>query len=98
MTLDITIDYTEDFNQARTITRTLNVEVMEAFIEPTPDPSIGGGEEIPIVTEESALQKVWRFILGLFGLDSAPPSNSDPGIVPADPQEKPIEPIPGGRG
>ena len=98
MTLDITIDYTDDFNQPRTITRTLDVEVMEAFIEPTPDPSIGGGEEIPIQTEESALQKVWRFILGLFGLDSAPPSNSDPGIVPIEPQEKPIEPIPGGRG
>ena len=98
MTLDITIDYTDDFNQPRTITRTLEVEVMEAFIEPTPDPSMGGGEEFPIQAEESALQKVWRFILGLFGLDSAPPSNSDPGIVPIEPQEKPIEPIPGGRG
>ena len=98
MTLDITIDYTDDFNQPRTLTRTLEVEVMEAFIEPTPDPSIGGGEEFPIVTEESALQKVWRFILGLFGLDSAPPSNPDPGIVPIEPQERPIEPLPGGRG
>ena len=98
MTLDITIDYTDDFNQARTITRTLDVEVMEAFVEPTPDPSTGGGEVIPTPQEENALQKVWRFILGLFGLDSAPPSNGDPGIVPIEPQEKPIEPIPGGRG
>jgi hypothetical protein len=100
MTLDITIDYTDDFNQPRTIVRTLEVEVMEAFIEPTPDPSVigGEGEPRPIPGEESALQKVWRFILGLFGLDSAPPTNGDPGIVPVEPQEKPLEPIPGGRG
>ncbi|MCI0555137.1 MAG: hypothetical protein L0287_29670 [Anaerolineae bacterium] len=97
MTLDITINYTDDFNQPRTITRTLEVEVMEAFIEPTPDPSVGGGEAIPIPTEESALQKIWRFILGLFGLDSAPPSNGDPGIVPVEPQEVPLPgPNPGG--
>jgi hypothetical protein len=100
MTLDITIDYTDDFNQPRTITRTLEVEVMEAFIEPTPDPSVigGEGEPMPIPGEENALQKVWRFILGLFGLDSAPPTNGDPSIVPVEPQEKPLEPIPGGRG
>ncbi|HZM20834.1 MAG TPA: hypothetical protein VFC02_03760, partial [Anaerolineales bacterium] len=97
-TLDITIDYTDDFNQARTITRTLEVEVMEAFVEPTPDPSLGGGEEIAIPDEENALQKVWRFILGFLGLDSAPPSNGDPEIVPAEPQEKPLEPVPGGQG
>ena len=100
MTLDVTIDYTDDFNQPRTINRTLEVEVMEAFIEPTPDPSVigGEGEPMPIPGEENALQKVWRFILGLFGLDSAPPSNGDPGIVPVEPQEKPLEPIPGGQG
>ena len=98
MTLDITIDYTDDFNQARTITRTLEVEVMEVFVEPTPDPSLGGGEGIPIPDEENILQKAWRFILGLLGLDSAPPSNGDEGTVPVEPQEKPLEPVPGGQG
>ena len=95
MTLDVTIDYTDDFNQPRTITRTLEVEVMEAFIEPTPDPSVigGEGEPMPIPGEENALQKVWRFILGLFGLDSAPPSNGDPSVVPVDPGLE--EPLPG---
>lgn len=93
MTLDITIDYTDDFNQARTITRTLEVEVIEAFIEPTPDPALGEGEGIPIPSEQSALQKVWRFILGLFGLDSAPPVNSDPNVVPVEPQQE--VPLPG---
>jgi hypothetical protein len=93
VTLDITIDYTDDFNQPRTITRTLQVEVMEGIEEPIVEPGIGegGGEGFPVPTEETALLKVWRFILGLFGLDSAPPSNNDPGIVPG-----PIEePLPG---
>ena len=98
MTLDITIDYTDDFNQPRTLTRTLEVEVIEAFIEPTPDPSLGEGVTGPVPGEEGVLQKIWRFIRGLFGLDSAPPSNGGPGIVPGEPQEKPLEPIPGGQG
>ena len=98
MTLDVTIDYTDDFNQPRTITRTLEVEVMEAFIEPTPDPSLGEGVAGPVPGEEGVLQKIWRFIRGMLGLDSAPPSNGDPGVVPVEPQEKPLEPIPGGQG
>jgi hypothetical protein len=92
MKLDITIDYTDDFNQPRTITRTLEVEVMEAFEEPTPDPALGEGggpEGMPTPGEETSLQKVWRFILGLLGLDSAPPSNGEPGVVPVEPQEGP---------
>jgi hypothetical protein len=93
MNLDITIDYTDDFNQARTITRKLEIEVMEGVVEPTPDSNMGGGEEgIPVQTEESMLQKVWRFVLGLFGLDSAPPSNGNPGITPGI--EGPSVPIP----
>jgi hypothetical protein len=85
LTLDVTIDYTDDFNQPRTINRTLNIEVMDAFIDPILDPALdnGGGvvEEIPS-GGENAFQRVWRFILGLLGLDSAPPSNVDPGVVP----------------
>jgi hypothetical protein len=96
MSLDITIDYTDDFNQPRTITRTLQIDVME-FEEPILEPGteVPGGEGFPIPSEETTLQKVWRFILGLFGLDSAPPSN-DPGIVPG-PVPGIEEPLPGPR-
>jgi hypothetical protein len=94
--LNITIDYTDDFNQSRTINRTLELEVMEGFVEPTLDPSLenGGGvtEGVSSSSGESVWQKIWRFIRGLFGLDSAPPappSNSDPGV---DPQFE--EPLP----
>jgi hypothetical protein len=78
VTLDVTIDYTDDFNQPRTLTRALQVDVMEGMIEdPIIDPSMGGGGEMPITSEETALQKIWRFVLGLLGLDSAPPSGGD---------------------
>jgi len=87
--LNITIDYTDDFNQARTINRTLELAVTEGFVEPTLDPSLenGGGvaEEVSSASGESVWQKIWRFVRGIFGLDSAPPalpSNGDPGIEP----------------
>lgn len=77
--LDITIEYTDDFNQPRTLTRKLEVEVMEGMTEePIFDPSIEGGGEFPVVEEETLPQKAWRFVLGLLGLDSAPPSSAEP--------------------
>ncbi len=83
VTMDVTIEYTDDFNQKRTMTRALEVEVMEGMIEePIIDPSMGGGEGFPVPGEETALQKVWRFILGLFGLDSAPPPAGGEEILP----------------
>ena len=79
ITLDVMIEYTDDFNQERTLSRTLEVEVMEGAIEePIIDPSLNGGEGMPVTSEETVLQKVWRFVLGLFGLDSAPPSGGEP--------------------
>ena len=92
-TLDITIDYTDDFNQPRSINRKLEVEVTEGMEGPILEPGIGGGggEGFPAPIEETSLQKVWRFILGLFGLDSAPPSINEPGIVPGP---GPAEPLP----
>ena len=102
LTLNITIDYTDDFNQARTIQRTLQIEVMEGFEEPIIEPGTegGGGEGFPVPTQETTFQKIWRFVLGLFGLDSAPPSNGDPGIVPGPGIEEPLPgPQPGaGKG
>jgi len=102
VSLDITIDYTDDFNQPRTITRKLEIEVAEGFGEPTLEPGMpggggGGGTEIPFQGEETTLQKVWRFVLGVLGLDSAPPSNNEPGMEPAI--EEPLPgPMPGGGG
>jgi hypothetical protein len=92
--LTITVDYTDDFNQARTVVKTLEVEVSESTDELGPGgPSGGGGDVVPV--EETFFQKVWRFILGLFGLDSAPPggdsSNGTPTPIPV-----PIRP--GGKG
>jgi hypothetical protein len=94
--LDVSIDYTDDFNAPRTINKTLEVEVMEGVPEgPGAGPSMdggggGGGADAPVdLTPETPLQKAWRFVLGLLGLDSAAPSGGEqlpPGTeVPAQP-------------
>jgi hypothetical protein len=107
LTLDITIDYVDDFNQPRTLSRTLDVEVMEAFVDPSMDPSLnpgGGGEYVdgggfpPTVVDETFWQKAWRFILGLLGLDSSAPTVTDPGVMPSEGEVIPIQPIPGKGG
>lgn len=94
--LNVLIEYTDDFNRARTIEKTLEVNVEEGFFEPTPEPGMegGGGDFFP--TEETFLQKVWRFILGLFGLDSAPPASSPE--MEGPPLIEPGIPAPGGGG
>ena len=100
VTLNVTIDYTDDFNQVRTLTRTLKLEVQEGMPdEQIIDPSMqgggggGGGAEVPAAADETFLQKVWRFLLGIFGLDSAPSSGGEPVVPPSDqptvPQVKP---------
>jgi hypothetical protein len=106
MTLNITIEYTDDFNQARTLTRTLNLEVVEGMSEgPITDPSLegggggGGSMEVPVATDETFLQKAWRFVLGIFGLDSSPASGSEQEIVPPVEEQVPqIKPGAGGKG
>lgn len=100
LSLDITIEYTDDFNAPRTITRKLEIEVMEGepVLEPGMEGGGGGGELTPPQVEESGFHKVWRFLLGLLGLDSAPPANNPPDVVPPGP-EKPLPgPMPGGGG
>jgi len=92
--LTITIEYTDDFNQARTLTQTLTLDVTDMAIEPTPDLSAPGGGKGVSTAPESIWQKVWRFILGLFGLDSGSPSTPTPAIE--QPTMIPI--IPGGGG
>lgn len=94
ITLDVRIDYTDDFNEPRTINKTLEVEVTEEMLEEPPgDPSLEGGGGMPVVMEETTLQKVWRFVLGLLGLDSAPPAGGEqlpPGLEQPAPESKPI--------
>jgi len=90
--LTLTLDYTDDFNQPRSLTQSLEVDVMEMTEEPLP----GLDGEMPPVNEdpgsapETFWQKAWRFVLGLLGLDS-----SRPEIQPADtmpPSEMPVSP------
>jgi hypothetical protein len=85
--LTITIEYRDDFNRLRTLTATLTVEVEEMMLEPTPDPSIpvDGGEVI--IGPETFWQKLWRFLLGIFGLDSSAPSQN---LTPIEPFTEPL--------
>ena len=91
--LNITVDYTDDFNQQQQITKILTIEVMEAEMPPEgpvgpdfPGGEGGNGAEIPTAPPETFWQKVWRFILGLLGLDS--------GIQTPPPAEIPVEIVP----
>jgi hypothetical protein len=92
MDLVITVDYTDDFNQAQTITKTITVEVQEGFIEPIPP----DGGEIPIDPNppqepESLWDMVLRLLKGLLGLGSERPQ---PTFLPTEgfpvPGEEPI--------
>ena len=67
----ITIDYTNDFNQSQVITQSLVIDVIDQqIIEPPIDVSPNNGSDLPSQVPESFLHMVWRFILGLVGLDS----------------------------
>jgi hypothetical protein len=95
--LTITIEFTDDFNQAQQIVKTIPIEVLEApVIEPgvegpggVPGEGQGGipGEPLP-GEQETFWQKAWRFILGLLGLDSGPAAPSGGEGIP--PIEKPL--------
>lgn len=86
MEVVITIDYTDDFNQQQFITKTILLEVLEGFIEPTPDPNNpdNGGPFPPAEEPETFMQMVIRFLKGFFGLGSAKP------------QPQPVFPVDGG--
>jgi hypothetical protein len=99
----VAVHYLDDFNQSRTFTRTLNVEVMEGE-----GGGGGGGEfsegEIPIEpaipVTETFWQKAWRAVLGLLGLDSAPSQpQGEPGTIEEiTPQEGPPILLPPSKG
>lgn len=93
--LTINIDYTDDFNQARTIVKTLTLDVMEMEMPPF-DPNFpegDGGYYPPVEQDETFWQKAWRFILGLFGLDSGKPVEQPAPMFPEEePMPRPVMP------
>jgi len=103
---DVTVSYTDDFNQVRSISTILSLEVMEA---PPQEEFFPGTEGVPPIdmggqpANETFWQKIVRFFRGLFGLDSAPPQNGPvegpimegPIEGPVGP-ERPVEPRPKG--
>ena len=103
--LHITIEYTDDFNQPRTLKRDLELEVMEGAPEesalgPSGADGGGGGSDglLPLNAEETTMHKIFRFIKGLFGLDSSWPVWQAPGGGGAAPEETvPVKPG-GGKG
>jgi hypothetical protein len=104
LNIEVNINYTDDFNQPRTITQTLTVEVMEM---PAPEfPTDGFPPEPPPPAEETFWQKVLRFLRGLIGLDSAEPTpppvmpgeQIPPEGVPGQPITVPVEPLPRPKG
>ena len=97
--LVVSLDYTNDFNQPQVITKTLSVDVMEQpTIEPPVDGSQNGGIDVTPPSSETFLQKIWRFILGLLGLNSGisttQPSENQPTetVSPEKPIIVPVQP------
>ena len=100
--LIFTVDYTDDFNQYQVISKTITVEVM-AMEYSEGEPGTEGFEPLPLEEPETFWQMLWRFILGLLGLDSGiveptPESTipvegtideNSPVIVPAPPLKGP---------
>lgn len=107
----VTVDYTDDFNQAQRITQTLTVEVMDVpIIDPGTDPGSEGPIEPPPTEPEGLWQTIMRFVRGLLGLDSGQPT-TDPGFPgegvppPDDGEGRPqdggggeVEPLPAPKG
>lgn len=94
--LQITIEYTDDFNQAQIITRTLTAQVQEP---PAVNPGMGNGEApvAPVVQPETFFEKVWRALRGLLGLDSArsTPGETTPAKGQPNPETQPgVKPVP----
>ncbi|MBN2046392.1 MAG: hypothetical protein JW750_01015 [Anaerolineaceae bacterium] len=85
--LTLSVTYTDDFNQPRTVEGELIVMVEEQpVMEPMPDQMYPEGQ--PEMNQpETFLQKVWRFIKGLLGLGSEKQDNEP--VMPVM-EEQPI--------
>jgi len=97
--IDVVINYTDDFNEPQSIIKTFNLEVMgdDPLFEGALDGQSGGFplEETGSRQPETFGQIVFRFIRGLFGLDSARPEpeaeSLEDGSTPFDGQPPPGE-------
>ena len=82
----VTINYTDDFNQPRTLVQKISVEVQPAM-EITPDPGLenpegNGMSGLPVdQMPETFWQKMGRFFKGILGLGSG---RSEDNAVPTD--------------
>jgi len=99
----VTVDYTDDFNQPQTVQKTITIDVQEMYV-PAPDEGMEGGDTgaPPIPVEpETFWQKVWRFILGMLGLDSSQSSPENPEeifpseSIPSEGETVPVVPLKG---
>jgi hypothetical protein len=83
--LKITLDYVDDFNQAKTIEKDVTLDVSEAqeFIPPDESQIPPDGMVIE-PQQETVLQVIWRFLRGLLGLDSSQPSAPADGLYPPE--------------
>jgi hypothetical protein len=98
--LQVTVDYTDDFNQPQVITKTISVEVLDVpVIEPPTDGGAGEGGIPPVSATETFWQKMLRFVRGLIGLDSGQPAAAPGGLPIEEPPGKTIPvPVPGPKG
>ncbi|MEN6531045.1 MAG: hypothetical protein ABFD17_04600 [Anaerolineaceae bacterium] len=89
--LNIQINYTDDFNQPRTIDQVIPVEILPA---PEIPPEIGNGTEggggIVEPVQETFWQKVVRFFKGLFGAGSG---KEEQPVNPEVPTEDVVVPV-----
>lgn len=104
LSLDVTVKYTDDFNQPQEIVQTLTVEVLEApVVEPEPGspegPGFPGGPGSFPPSQETLWQKIIRFLRGLLGLESGtiepqtgemPPEGIPPEGIPPGSEGGPI--------
>ncbi|MCL4561518.1 MAG: hypothetical protein M1281_13015 [Chloroflexi bacterium] len=93
--VDVTVSYTDDFNQLKTISQKLTIEVQEAVIEPVPSGNPGDMPVEPVTAPETLWDKVVRFFKGLVGLDSGKPELPTPAATTPMPGE--AVPVPGGK-
>jgi hypothetical protein len=96
LTVDITVSYTDDFNQPKTIQRTLQIDVQDGSGAPDTSGQMPGGVPsgkpgvmvnpggVDAAPPETFSEKLVRAFKGLIGLDSGRPQNTTPAIGPSE--------------